>query len=123
MYRTVEDRLTYLEQQMERQAFQIELLQQVIAHSNENKLYQLIISSNMSRDCYNKLKAYTIDLERHVANGKAVALQEYISTFERILKDHHVYMNTGDLAEFIPKWLSSLNSPGFSPTLHKHFYH
>lgn len=121
MFRTVEERLQKLEQTVERQEFQIELLQQI--SGQQNGLYQLILSSNMNRDCFSQLQAMTKHFEYKVTSNQSVALHEYIAAFERILQQHDVRLTSSHLADLIPAWLrGSSGTVGFSTILHEHFY-
>ena len=123
MYRTIEERLADLEKTVEKQAFQIELLQSIAAQQNNNELYPKIVSSNMSKQCFDALKQITYDFERKVESGHAVALHEYIEAFEQTLKRDGVYLNSNALADLIPKWLGgSPSNAGFSISLHTYFY-
>ena len=121
MFRTVEERLQMLERTVERQAFQIELLQAMTGQ--DNTLYQLILSSNMDRTCFFALRNMTTTYENKVSQGHTVALHEFIASFERILHQYDVKLQSAALADLIPAWLRGSNGiNGFSPLLHKHFY-
>lgn len=121
MFRTVEERLRMLEQTVERQAFQIELLQNMT--DQQHGLYQLILSSNMDRTCFLALRDMTRLYEDRVVSGQTIALHEYIASFERILQQYSVRLTSSHLADLIPAWLRGSNgSPGFSTILHEHFY-
>lgn len=123
MYRTVEERLQQLEQTVEKQAFQIRLLQSLVENYEEYKLYQHVISSGMSERCFEKLKVVTQKYELKLTNHEPVTLQQFISEFEQILMEHNVDVPSSFVADFIPKWLSgTMGSKGFSFKLHAHFY-
>ncbi|MER1999267.1 MAG: hypothetical protein ABS882_05795 [Lysinibacillus sp.] len=121
MFRTEEERLRMLEKTVERQAFQIELLQKMTG--NQHSLYQLILSSNMDRNCFLALRDMTSLYEAKVSSGHTVALHEYITSYERVLQQHGIRLTSSHLADLIPAWLRGSNgSPGFSTILHEHFY-
>lgn len=121
MYRTMEERLQMLEQTVERQAFQIELLQQM--SGQHNGLYQLILASNMDRTCFLALRDMTNMFEEKVAYGERIALHTFITSFERILYEHGIRLTSSHITDLIPAWLRGTHgSPGFSTILHEHFY-
>jgi len=123
MYRTIEERLQLLEQTVEKQAFQIRLLQSLVENHEQYKLYQHVISSGMSERCFEKLKRMTAIYEQKVNFGENVPLHEFIRTFERVLAEDGIALPSSFISEFIPKWLSgTMGSRGFSPKLHAHFY-
>lgn len=121
MYRTVEERLNWLEQTVERQAFQIELLQKICGP--QNGLYALILASNMSRQCFLDLQALTTQFESYVESGRVMKLYEFITAFEGVLQQHGARLPANELADLIPAWLRGTNGKkGFSAILHAHFY-
>ena len=123
MYRTVEERLQHLEQTVEKQAFQIRLLQSLVENFEQYKLYQHVISSGMSEQCFEKLKSITYSYEQKLNYDESVALHEFIRAFERALVEDGVNLPSSFVGDFIPKWLSgTMGSKGFSPKLHAHFY-
>lgn len=123
MYRTVEERLQQLEQTVEKQAFQIRLLQSLVENYDQYKLYQHVISSGMSERCFEKLKSITYAYEQKLDYGEMVTLHDFIRSFERVLAEYEVTAASSFVADFIPKWLSgTMGSKGFSRKLHAHFY-
>lgn len=123
MYRTVEERLQQLEQTVEKQAFQIRLLQSLVENYEQYKLYQHVISSGMSERCFNHLKSMTYAYEQKLKNNETVTLHDFIRAFERVLIEHDVDVPSSFVADFIPKWLcGTMGSKGFSTVLHAHFY-
>jgi len=123
MYRSVEERIRALEDTVERQAFQIRLLQSLVENYEQYKLYQQVISSGMSERCFEQLKTLTYDFERKLNAGISVTLNEYIREFERVLEKDDLHPQSSFVADLIPKWLAgTMGSKGFSRTLHEHFY-
>lgn len=123
MYRTVEERLQQLEQTVEKQAFQIRLLQSLVENYEQYKLYQHVISSGMSERCFEKLKRITYLYEQKLAHGENVTLNGFIHIFEQALVEDNVDLPSSFVADFIPKWLAgTMGSKGFSSQLHEHFY-
>ena len=117
MYQTIEERIAYLENIIDKQAFQIELLQQIASQQKGNPLYPLIISSNMSKKCFDALKKMTYNFENKLEHRERISLRDYIDAFELILRQDGVYLGNSALADIIPKWLAE-----FSSTLHIYFY-
>lgn len=123
MYRSVEERIRALEDTVERQAFQIRLLQSLVENYEQYKLYQQVISSGMSERCFEQLKTLTYEFERKLNAGISVTLNEYIREFERVLEKDDLHQQSSFVADLIPKWLAgTMGSKGFSRTLHEHFY-
>lgn len=123
MYRTVEERIRALEEMVERQAFQIRLLQSLVENFEQYKLYQHVISSGMSENCFKQLQTLTYDYERKLNAGLSITLNDYIWDFERVLEKDGLQVQSSLVADLIPKWLAgTMGSNGFSRTLHEHFY-
>jgi len=123
MYRSVEERIRALEDTVERQAFQIRLLQSLVENYEQYKMYQQVISSGMSERCFEQLKTLTYEFERKLNAGISVTLNEYIREFERVLEKDDLHPQSSFVADLIPKWLAgTMGSKGFSRTLHEHFY-
>lgn len=123
MYQTVEERLLYLEKLVEKQAFQIRLLQSLVDNPLQNKLNQQVISSGMSERCYEKLRVLTYYYDQKLQEGDHVTLTDFIVDFEKTLVEDGVVVSNSFIAEFIPKWLNgTMGSKGHSPQLHGHFY-
>ena len=123
MYRTTDERIAFLEKEMNRQAFQIKLLHAVIQNKEKAGLYELIVQLKLTEQSYNSLKHLTIQYEEQLHDGFTVTLSSFIKDVETIFtrNDEAIYFH--DLSHFIPRWLGGVNGEaGFSPVLHKHFY-
>ena len=56
MYRTTDERITFLEKEMNRQAFQIKLLHAIIQNKEKAGLYELIVQLKLTEQSFNSLK-------------------------------------------------------------------
>ena len=123
MYRTTEERLQALEQQIARQAFQITLLQSLAANHEKYALYQYVISSNMSENTFYSLQQLTKQYERKLNNGEIFTLLDFLADYKSVLTRDGLFLTSAELSELIPKWLGGANGGiGFSPELHHFFY-
>ena len=123
MYRTTDERITFLEKEVNRQAFQIKLLHAVIQNKEKAGLYELIVQLKLTEQSFNSLKQLTTQYEEQLHDGFTVTLSSFIKDVEAILarNDEAIYFH--DLSHFIPRWLGGVNGEaGFSAVLHKHFY-
>lgn len=123
MYRTTEERLRALEQQIARQAFQIQLLQNLAANHEKYALYQYVISSNMSENTFYSLQQLTKQYETRLENGENFTLIDFIADFKSVLTKDGLFLTSAELSELVPKWLGGANGGfGFSAPLHQYFY-
>ncbi len=123
MYRTTDERIEFLEKEMNRQAFQIKLLHAVIQNKEKAGLYEMIVQLKLTENSYLSLKKLTSKYEEQLQDEFPVTLSSFIKDVEAIFmrNDESIYFH--DLSNFIPRWLGGVNGePGFSPILHKHFY-
>jgi hypothetical protein len=123
MYRTTDERIEFLEKEMNRQAFQIKLLHAIIQNKEKAGLYELIVQFKLTENSYDSLKHLTSKYEEQLQDGFTVTLSSFIKEVETIFarNDEAIYFH--DLSHFIPRWLGGVNGEaGFSPILHKHFY-
>ncbi|KGR82220.1 hypothetical protein [Lysinibacillus odysseyi] len=123
MYRTTEERLRALEQEIARQAFQIQLLQNLAANHEKYALYQYVISSNMSENTFYSLQHLTEQYEKRFENGENFSLIDFIADFKAVLTKDGLFLTSSELSELVPKWLGGANGGiGFSASLHHYFY-
>lgn len=123
MYRSTEERIAFLEKEMKRQAFQIQLLNAIICKNKRASLYELIIQLNISEESYNELKKMTAKFENQLDDGFVVTLSLYIKEVETIFEKNKEAVYFSDLSTFIPSWLGGKNGgEGFSQKLYEHFY-
>lgn len=123
MYRTTDERIAFLEKEMNRQAFQIQLLYAILQNKEKAGIYELIIQMKLSEHSFIALKKCTSYYEDQLKDGFAPTLSSFIQDVQGIFEDHSELVTFNDLSHFIPRWLGGVNgSPGFSPLLHKHFY-
>ena len=123
MYRTTEERLQALEQQIARQAFQISLLQSLAANHEKYALYQYIISSNMSENTFYSLQQLTKQYEQRLENGEIVTLLDFLADFKSVVTKDGLFLTSSELSDLVPKWLGGANGGiGFSAKLHHYFY-
>jgi hypothetical protein len=123
MYRTVEERLTFMENEMNRQAFQIRLLHAIIKNSDKAGLYELIVELKLSEQTFKDLKRLTTIFEERLQDGFSVTLSSFIQHVETIFERNHEHVQFQDVSHFIPRWLGGVyGTKGFSSILHKHFY-
>ena len=123
MYKTAEERLTKLEQVIEKQAFHIKLLQQILVEPHKTKLYNAIINANMDESTFHKLRQLTKDYELKLEQQLPLSFGEFLRDFEIILTKNVPTYPKADLASLVPIWLGgSGNCIGFSQSLHDHFY-
>lgn len=123
MYRTTDERIAFLEKEMNRQAFQIQLLYAIIQNKEKAGLYELVIQLKLTEQSFIALKLLTSKYEEQLRDGFTVTLSSFIKEVETIFarNDESVYIH--DLSHFIPRWLGGVNGEaGFSTLLHKHFY-
>ena len=123
MYRTTEERTAFLEKEMNRQAFQIQLLHAIIQNKEKAGLYELIVQLKLTEQSFNSLKHLTAKYEEQLRDGFNVTLSSFIKEVETIFarNDETIYFH--DLSHFVPRWLGGVNGEvGFSAILHKHFY-
>ncbi len=123
MYRTVEERLEALENQIARQSFQIYLLQNLAANHDQYAIYQHIISSNMSEHAFSQLKKLTAHYESQLERQIDVSMTDFVHEFKKVLLEDGVFLTGLELAELIPKWLGGIDGQsGYSPALYQKFY-
>ena len=123
MYKTADERIAFLEKEMKRQAFQIQLLYAIIQNKEKAGLYELVIQLKLTEQSFTSLKLLTNKYEEQLRDGFTVTLSSFIKEVETIFarNDEAVYFH--DLSHFIPRWLGGVNGEvGFSTMLHKHFY-
>ena len=123
MYRTTDERIAFLEKEMNRQAFQIKLLHAIIQHKEKAGIYELIVQLKLTENSFIALKHLTTKYEEQLNDGFTVTLSGFIKEVETIFarNDEAIYFH--DLSSFIPRWLGGVNGEaGFSTILHKHFY-
>ncbi|RCK11089.1 hypothetical protein DT075_21180 [Bacillus licheniformis] len=117
---TVEERLNNLEKQVEKQAFQLRLVQKLAADYDMFGLFDQILAYDLNEEQYQNLRDLTREYEDKVKNGEKVSLEEFTEKFKNILKntEKEVYFD-----KFIPIWLKGpAEGFGFSKTLHSHFF-
>ena len=123
MYKTTDERIAFLEKEMKRQAFQMQLLYAIIQNKEKAGLYELVIQLRLTEQSFTSLKLLTNKYEEQLRDGFTVTLSSFIKEVEKIFarNDEAVYIH--DLSHFIPRWLGGVNGEvGFSTMLHKHFY-
>lgn len=123
MFRTTEERLTFLENLAEKQAFQLKLLHSLVRDQTQFCIYHHILASNMSERSFKRLQHFTKSAEEKLLDGEPVTLQHFISDFKRILSEDDTTTYVADLSNLIPHWLeNSSRNLGFSQPLYEHFY-
>lgn len=123
MYKTTEERLTKLEKIIEKQAFHIKLLQQIIIDQQQLKLYNAIINADMDESTFHKLRQLTKDYELRLEQLLPLSFGDFLRDFEHILMNNVSRNHKPDLSSLVPLWLGGGNeSLGFSKRLHEHFY-
>ncbi|MEX3625866.1 hypothetical protein [Viridibacillus arvi] len=124
MSSTLEIRLDELERKLEKQAFQIRIVQKLAANYDFFGLFDQILSYDLSEEDFNNIRNLTKEYEEKLHNHNAITLEEFTADFINILKSNS---STGqieiDFPSFIPLWLKGPNGGfGFSKELHEHFY-
>ncbi|MEO4052586.1 hypothetical protein AAFN87_03950 [Solibacillus sp. CAU 1738] len=123
MFKTVEERLTELEFLVEKQAFQIRLLQNIIVDPNKLKLYNAILNTNMRESTFHALRKLTKDYELCLEQDLPISFGDFLRDFEKILTKDCKVKSKPDLSSLVPLWLGgSSECTGYSKKLHAHFY-
>lgn len=123
MYKTADERIAFLEKEMKRQAFQIQLLYAIIQNKEKAGLYELVIQLKLTEQSFISLKLLTSKYEEQLKDGFTVTLSSFIKDVEAIFARNEESVYFHDLSNFIPRWLGGVNGEiGFSTMLHKHFY-
>ena len=117
---TVEERLDNLEKKVEKQAFQLRLVQQLAADYDRFGLFDQVIAYDLNEDQYQGLRKLTSEQAEKLKNGEQVSLEEFSKEFKNILKDTEKEV---DFDKFISIWLKGpADGFGFSKALHNHFF-
>ena len=123
MYKTPEERILQLEMLVEKQAFQIRLLHDLVRDQAQYATYHDVLASNMSEHTYRRLQNLTRHYEMRLLNGESVTLGNFLHEFKRILGEDTTMPYVTDITNLVPRWLAgSGNSFGFSPALYEAFY-
>ena len=123
MYKTADERIAFLEKEMKRQAFQIQLLYAIIQNKEKAGLYELVIQLKLTEQSFTSLKYLTNKYEDQLRDGFTVTLSSFIKDVETIFARNEEAVYFHDLSHLIPRWLGGVNGEiGFSTMLHKHFY-
>lgn len=123
MYQTTDEKITLLEKELKRQAFQIQLLYAIIQNKEKAGIYELLIQMKISESTYHELKRLTISYEENLKDGFVVTLSSFIQEVQWIFDKNEENIHFNDLSHFIPRWLGGTNGNiGFSKALHEHFY-
>ena len=117
---TVEERLDNLEKKVEKQAFQLRLVQQLAADYDRFGLFDQVLAYDLSEKQYQELRELTSQYTYKIKNGEEVSLHNFTEEFKRILKDIEKEV---DFEKFISLWLKGPEEGfGFSKALHNHFF-
>lgn len=122
MYKTNEERIQHLEKLVEKQAFQLRLLHDLVRDQAQYAVYHDIIASNMSERSYKRLQNLTRHYERKLELGDPITLNQFLYDFKRILGEDDTNSYVADISALIPRWLGSSSGLGFSPPLYAAFY-
>lgn len=123
MYKTAEQRITKLEWVIEKQAFHIKLLQQILVDPLKLKLNNAIINADLDEATFHKLRQITKDYELRLEQMLPISFGEFLRDFEKIIAKNSSTHHKADLASLVPLWLGgSSDCPGFSKSLHEFFY-
>ncbi|MEK4229758.1 hypothetical protein [Solibacillus sp. FSL H8-0538] len=123
MYRTIDERFELLEKQLEKQAFQIKLMQKIIADQQQYALYDLIISANISEETFSELHTLTKRYEQKQEQLLPVTLSDFVYDFQRIIAKDETNAYPRDVSSLIPRWLGgNAGNFGFSQKLYEQFY-
>lgn len=99
---TVEERLDNLEKKVEKQAFQLRLVQQLAADYDRFGLFDQVLAYDLSEKQYQELRELTSQYTDKIKNGEEVSLHNFTEEFKRILKDIEKEV---DFEKFISLWL------------------
>lgn len=123
MYKTPEERIEQLEKLVEKQAFQLRLLHDLVRDQAQYATYHEILASNMSERSYRRLQNLTRHFEMKLLRDEPVTLGQFLSEFKRILNEDDTMPYVSDITNLVPRWLGGAgNSFGFSPALYEAFY-
>lgn len=120
-----ENRISRLEKIVEKQTFQIKILQKLAANYDMFGVFDQILSYDLNEEEYNNLRTVTNKYTEKIENKEKVTLKQFYDEIETILKEK-IYCKTDnqiDLDMFIPIWLNGPNGGfGFSKKLYTYFY-
>ena len=123
MYQSTDERIALLEKEMQRQAFQIQLLYAIIQNKEKAGIYELLIQMKIAEPTFKALKRLTDHYEEQLKDGFAVTLSSFIQEVQLLFEQNDEVIHFSDLSHFIPRWLGGTNGYiGFSKALHEHFY-
>ncbi len=124
MYKTAEQRISKLEWVIEKQAFHIKLLQQILIDPVKLKLNNALINADLDESAFHQLRHLTKDYELRLKQMQPVSFGDFLREFEMILHKNGSTHTKADLASLVPIWLGgSSDCPGFSKPLHELFYY
>lgn len=122
MYKTAEERIQSLERLVEKQAFHLRLLHDLVRDETQFAVYHDILASNMSERSYKRLQNLTRHYEMKLCNGETVTLRNFLYELKRILGEDDTTSYVANIAELVPRWLGSSGGIGFSSALYEEFY-
>ena len=122
MYKSEQERLQQLEATVEKQGFQIYLLQHLAMDNKHYAIYFDILSSNMTKQTFEALRALTLRYEDELLETGYVSMSTFLYEFSRLLMSD-APMLAANLAPFMPRWLGGVDGGfGFSKALYEDFY-
>lgn len=122
MYKTAEERIQHLERLVEKQAFHLRLLHDLVRNEVQYAVYHDILASNMSERSYKRLQNLTRHYEIRLSNGEMVTLRNFLYEFKTILGEDDTTSYVANISALVPRWLGNSGGIGFSPALYEAFY-
>lgn len=118
---SIESRISKLEKLVEKQAFQIKVLQKLSADYDMFGVFDQVLSYDLNENEYNRLREITVDYSKRIDNGIVITLEQFSDEMKIILKEK--LDNKFELEKFISIWLNGPNGGfGFSKKLYNHLY-
>ena len=115
--------MSELEKEIQRQAFQIQLLYAIIQNKEKAGIYELLVQMKISEPTFLSLKRLTKKYEDQLNDGFSITLSSFIQHVQTVFERNGDIIHFNDLSHFIPRWLGGTNgNEGFSTLLHEHFY-
>ena len=115
----VMEKLQQLEQRIEKLEFHKSLLQQLARSYEENRLFDVIISYDLSKNQFQSLLDVTKKYVHHIEQGKKVDQRDFLEEFKEVLgEDIKVF----SYEQFAKTWLKGIDGGfGMSKVLANQF--
>lgn len=119
MSNEIMDKIHSLEQRIEKLEFHKSLLQQLARSYDENSLFDVVISHDLSRAQFQNLLDVTKKYVHHLDNDGTVEQHLFLEEFKEVLGEDITVFSYEQLAK---TWLKGINGGfGMSKSLAKHF--